>query len=139
METLARCAGSAITNLRLQKKLAQDRERMMVAFEQANLWTWMLDMEELALSASLACKSHFGREANERFSYADLMTLLHAEGQQELQSAISHLASRGGQFEMVTRVDWKDGTTRKVELRGYAEPELNEPARRIMGFCREMR
>jgi GAF domain-containing protein len=139
METLARCAGTAITSIQLRQRVEQSRERMMVALEQANLGTWILDTDNLALTTSFVFKAHFGKRLGEGFTYADLMGSLHADGREDLKAAISRLASRGGQFEVIARVDGAEGgATHRLALRGYAEPDLGAPAQRIMGFCREL-
>jgi GAF domain-containing protein len=138
METLARCAGSAITNIRLQQRLEQNQERILVALEEADLGTWVLGMDDLALTTSLVCKAHFGKHPNDNFSYAGLMSRLLADDREELKAAIARLASHGGQFELLVRIHEAEVVIRRLELRGYSEPDLGAPAQHIMGFCRAL-
>jgi GAF domain-containing protein len=137
VETLARCAGLTISTIRLQEALAQNQERTMIVLEQANMGTWSLDMEELTLSTSLACRSLLAWQSHHGFAYPDLLAALDERSREQLKSCISELAARGGQFEMEALTQAADPTPRKLVISGYAEPSLDAPAQRIAGFCRE--
>ena len=137
VETLARCAGLAISTIRLQEALAQNQERTMVILEQANMGTWSLDMDALTLSTSLACRTLLGWQSHQGFAYPDLLATLDEPGREQLKSCISELAARGGHFEMEALTLAADPTPRRIVVSGYAEPSLDTPAQRIAGFCRE--
>lgn len=138
METLARCAGTAIVQQRLNRRLAETQERMMVALEENDLGIWQLDMEDLALSTSLACRAHLGRSGNSSISYADLLVQVHPDDRTLLQTAISDLARYGGDFRVAVRLAHFDGVPQRIELRAFAEPDIDQPAQRIMGLCRPL-
>ena len=123
--TLVSVAHSALRGRRRQyearerlTEVHEAEERLRIALEAGRLGAWQLDLPERRLEASTHCKAHFGRAADEAFTYPDLLASIHPEDRPRMQAAVEQAIATRGEYDISYRCLWPDGSVHWVEVKG---------------------
>jgi signal transduction histidine kinase/FixJ family two-component response regulator len=102
---------------RAAQLVARD-EKLRFALSAGGLGSWELDLATTELECSAQCKIHYGRAANEEFSYGDLQDAIHPEDKTRVLSAISESLQHGSDFDVEYRARKPNGDVRWLMVRG---------------------
>jgi PAS domain S-box-containing protein len=120
------------------EELAESQERLRTALLAGNLGTWELDLGTMGLEASPACKAAFGRHADERFGYPELMEAVHPGDRERLEAAVQRTAKSGTDYQIEYRTIWPDGSEHWVEMHGRRLPGAEGGPPRIVGVSSDI-
>ena len=110
--------------------LEAQEQRLRFALTAGGLGSWELDLGSYELSCSDICKANFGRQANEAFSYQQLHESVHPLDKARVAAAIERSVRDGAEYDIECRVQWPNGETRWVMMRGLATYDtLGNPLR----------
>lgn len=99
-------------------ELAENQERLRTALLAGHLGTWELDLASMTLNASPTCKAAFGRGADDKFDYPDLISTVHPDDQERMQDAVSHTVETGEDYRIEYRTIWPDRSEHWAEVHG---------------------
>ena len=126
-ETLQRAAASALRARRRQYSARDDlqerrkfADRLELALRAGRLGAWSLDLATHDLDLSTQCKANFGRGADERLDYGDLVAAIHPDDRARQQAVVRDAIETGREFEIEYRVAWPNGDWHWIEIRGRA-------------------
>lgn len=110
-----------ITN-RQQRQSEHERE-LDFALRAGRFGTWSIDFETGELTCSAACRTLFGIDADQDFTFADRMAAIHPDDRAANVSAIERTRTEGADFDETYRIVTPAGETRWLSSRG--QPFLN--------------
>jgi len=110
-----------ITN-RQQRQSEHERE-LDFALRAGRFGTWSIDFETGELTCSAACRTLFGINADQDFTFADRMAAIHPDDRAANVSAIERTRTEGADFDETYRIVTPAGETRWLSSRG--QPFLN--------------
>ncbi|HKP59217.1 MAG TPA: ATP-binding protein [Polyangiales bacterium] len=114
---------------RAAQLVARD-EKLHFALTAGGLGSWELDLASGELECSAQSKSHFGRGANEAFSYRDLQDAIHPDDKTRVLAAIAESLQRGSDYDVEYRARKPNGDVRWLMVRGrLAYDERGRPLR----------
>jgi len=113
--------------------IAQD-ERMRFALSAGRLGSWELDLRSFELQCSDICKAHYGRAADQPFTYADLRESVHPDDREHMVAAMQQSIAACSDYDVEYRTVWPDGATHWVLVRGRVAYERGIAAR-MGGVC----
>ena len=126
--------GRDITELKqFDKALRSSEERLRIATETAQLGTWQLDLATGRMECSAICKVNFGRSPSDEFHYADLLTAIHPDDLQRVQTATSDAVETNSLYRTEYRVVWPDGTLHWILASGRALQRDAEKSLHMIG------
>lgn len=103
---------------RRNEELRQLEAKLQFMLKAGRFGTWTLDLAERRLVASEICKVNFGRDQAETFSYDDLLSAIHPDDRQRMQSTVAASIENGHDYDIEYRVVFPSGEVRWVEVRG---------------------
>jgi PAS domain S-box-containing protein len=92
--------------------------RLQLALEAGKIGTWEVDFAGPTLICSAQCKANFGRAADARFTYEDLLASIHPEDRLLQETTVRAAIASGEEFSMEYRCLWPDGTWHWIGLSG---------------------
>jgi PAS domain-containing protein len=120
------------------EELAEGRERLKIALVAGHLGTWALELSNMALTTSEACKAVFGREPDESFSYHDLITSIYPDDAARMRAALDATVSTGADYAVEFRTVWPNRSLHWVEFQGKRVEGKDEGASRIVGVSSDI-
>jgi PAS domain S-box-containing protein len=99
-------------------ELSGSKQTLQTALEAGRLGSWTFEIGKRTFAASTSCKSHYGRESDEPFSYNDLCTSVHPEDRMRMQKAFDAAIEGGTDYVIEYRNVWPDGSVHWVDVRG---------------------
>lgn len=99
-------------------ELAESQESVRTALLAGKLGTWQLHLADMLLEASPTCKAAFGRKADERFNYDDLVDSVHPDDRDRMREAVERSVHTGAEYEIEYRTIWPDGSSHWAEIHG---------------------
>jgi PAS domain S-box-containing protein len=105
--------------LRLED-LSEGEERLRTALIAGHLGSWLLEISPRILYASKICKTHFGRTADDYFTYEDLLESIHHGDRERVLESVKAAIHGGADYVIEYRNIWPDGTIHWVDVRGRA-------------------
>lgn len=125
--TLVSIVGSAVRGRRRQyqtrailEDLTESEELLQTALNAGRLGALELHLPTLELEVSDTCKSFFGREAGQPFTFADLQASVHPDDRARRQQALDQTLANGSDYNVEYRNIWPDGSVHWVETRARA-------------------
>jgi PAS domain S-box-containing protein len=92
--------------------------RLQLALEAGKIGTWEVDFAGPTMICSAQCKANFGRAADARFTYEDLLASIHPEDRGRQEATVRAAIASGEEFSMEYRCLWPDGTWHWIALSG---------------------
>jgi PAS domain S-box-containing protein len=143
--TLVSIVGSAVRARRRQyqtrgilKDLTESEELLQTALNAGHLGTLTLHLPELELEASKTCKAFFGRNADEPFSYQDLVASIHPDDRFRRDRALDRSITSGEDYNFEYRIVWPDGSIHWVEVRARAVRGPDAAIRSMVGVSSDI-
>jgi PAS domain S-box-containing protein len=123
--TLVSIVGSAVRGRRRQyqtrailEDLTESENLLQTALNAGQLGAWELHLPTLQFEVSDTCKSFFGREPGEPFTYNDLEESVHLDDRARRSAVIDKAVRTGTDFSIEYRNIWRDGSEHWVDIRG---------------------
>ncbi|HEX5127561.1 MAG TPA: PAS domain-containing protein, partial [Rhodocyclaceae bacterium] len=101
-----------------QDEIAESETRLRFALDAGHLGSWEFDLATRTLLCSRICKSNFGRQPHEVFTYEHLLSSIHPEDQARITAAVNKAIAEGGDYQVEYRIIWPNGTLHWIEVRG---------------------
>jgi signal transduction histidine kinase/GAF domain-containing protein len=118
LQSTAHMLAAAIERQHADEAISENDERVRLALEAGKLGSWQIELPSWALTCSATCKENFGRGADEPFSYDDLIAAIHPADRRRLRRAIDRALRDGSDCDAEYRIDWPDGSTHYIHVRG---------------------
>lgn len=99
------------------EELHEGEERLRTALLAGRLGSWELELTTSVLVASAACKAHFGRAADDSFSFDDLLHSIHQDDRERMRKAVRVTVETGTDCAVECRTVWSDGSVHWAEIR----------------------
>lgn len=139
-ETLVSAAASAV-RARRRQYLTRDQlsdqvkaeEQLRFALEAGHLGAWDLDLESRRLTTSKLAKAHFGRQADETLTLADVQAAVHPDDAGRRAASLDMSITQGGDYEVEYRVVWPDGSLHWLQVRGRPNRDAPGQPHRMSG------
>ena len=116
----------------------EGQERLKLALSAGGLGAWQIDLTTMTLVAEDDTKAHFGRRADELFSYADLIASLHPDDRAAVREAATRAIALSEDYAVDYRVIWPDGSLHWIQTSGRTEVDRNGKALRLVGVSHEI-
>ncbi|MET0967557.1 MAG: ATP-binding protein [Tardiphaga sp.] len=143
--TLISIVGSAVRGRRRQyqtrailEDLSESESLLQTALDAGRLGAWELRLSDFHLDASETCKSFFGREPDETFTYLDLQASVHPEDVSWWQEAVQQTVRTGGDLAVEYRNIWPDGSQHWVDIRGRAVRGGKDEIKSLVGVSTDI-
>jgi len=139
-QTLTSAVDSALRARRRQYEAAQHlleseraEERLRLALSAGRLGSWELDLATWLLETSAEFKKHYGRQADESFTYDDLLAAIHPEDRERHLEAMRLAITQCADLDIEYRNVWRDGSQHWIEVRGQTTLGSGGAASRMTG------
>jgi len=113
--------------------LDEGERRLQTALSAGRLGAWELDLASLELTTSKTCKTIFGRSPDELFSYGDLLSAIHPDDLERMQSAVRATVETGVDYAIEYRTIWRDGSVHWAEIRAQLYRDRSGKAIKLVG------
>ena len=111
---------------------------LKLALSAGGLGTWTLAMPARTLSAAPESKAHFGRGADDRFDFEDLIDTVHPKDRALLEDALAESVAMGVDFDLEARCLWRDASLHWVQINGRVERDPSGAIVRLVGVSHEI-
>ncbi|WP_198350911.1 PAS domain-containing hybrid sensor histidine kinase/response regulator [Flavisphingomonas formosensis] len=118
LEALARAAALAIENARLIESLQDSERQRRIALNAGRMGVWRIEVTTGVLEASDLCKTAFGRDPAEPFTYGDMQSATHPDDRDRLSRAMHETLTSGADYDIEYRILTPGGEERWIEFRG---------------------
>lgn len=118
--------------------LDEGERRLQTALSAGRLGAWELDLASRKLTTSDTCKAIFGRSPHEPFSYEDLLSAIHPDDVERMQSAVAATIETGIDYAIEYRNVWRDGTVHWAEIRAQLYRDRSGKAIKMVGVSADI-
>ncbi|KFC64432.1 PAS/PAC sensor hybrid histidine kinase [Devosia sp. LC5] len=129
-QALSNVVGNALRGRRRQYEarrylddLREGEQSLQTALLAGRMGSWELDITEQVLHGSDQFKACYGRAADERLLYADLIAAIASPDIQRVQRALHDSISTGADLVIEYRVIWPNGTEHWLDSRARVLPD----------------
>lgn len=84
----------------------------------ARIGMWEFEAAEEKIKCSTQCKENFGRKPSDELNFLQWVEAVHPDDRDVLHSALFNAVNNSDDFEVECRVNWPDGSTHCILLRG---------------------
>jgi two-component system, NarL family, sensor histidine kinase UhpB len=84
----------------------------------ARIGTWEFDAANEEIKCSAQCKENFGRKGSDELNFRQWVDAIDPDDRDGLHSALFNAVNNAGDLEIECRVNWPDGSTHCILLRG---------------------
>ena len=143
--TLVSIVGSAVRGRRRQyqtrvtlEDLTESEGLLQTALNASHLGALELHLPEFELEASATCKTFFGRQPQDPFSYQDLLAAVHPEDRARRQRALDRSIKSGQDYNFEYRNIWPDGSVHWVDVRARAVRRPDGSLKSLVGVSSDI-
>ena len=143
--TLVSIVGSAVRGRRRQyqtrvtlEDLTESEGLLQTALNASHLGALELYLPEFELEASGTCKTFFGRQPQDPFSYQDLLAAVHPEDRARRQRALDRSIKSGQDYNFEYRNIWPDGSVHWVDVRARAVRRPDGSLKSLVGVSSDI-
>ena len=143
--TLVSIVGSAVRGRRRQyqtrailEDLTESENLLQTALNAGHLGALELHLPEFELEASGTCKTFFGRQPQDPFSYQDLLAAVHPEDRARRQRALDCSIRSGQDYNFEYRNIWPDGSVHWVDVRARAVRRPDGSLKSLVGVSSDI-
>lgn len=101
------------------------QRRLRTALKAGKMGSWELALTSGELISSDTCKSNYGRQPGDQFTYQDLADSVFAEDRARWSETVEKAISEASDFEIEYRVRWPDDSPHRVLVRGSCFTDEN--------------
>lgn len=120
------------------EEIRESEESLRVALDAGHLGSWEFDVDTGKLSCSATCKAVFGRSAEGRFEYADLLATIHPEDLDRMRAAVRRSIEAGVDYAIEYRTIWPDGSAHWAEVRARRVEDRRGGGIRLVGVSSDI-
>ena len=143
--TLVSIVGSAVRGRRRQyqtrailEDLTESEGLLQTALNAGHLGALELHLPEFQLEASGTCKTFFGRQPQDPFSYQDLLAAVHPEDRERRLQALDRSIESGQDYSFEYRNIWPDGSVHWVDVRARAVRRPDGSLKSLVGVSSDI-
>jgi signal transduction histidine kinase/CheY-like chemotaxis protein len=143
--TLVSIVGSAVRGRRRQyqtrailEDLTESEGLLQTALNAGHLGALELQLPAFELEASGTCKTFFGRQPQDPFSYQDLLAAVHPEDRERRQAALDGSIKSGQDYNFEYRNIWPDGSVHWVDVRARAVRRPDGSLKSLVGVSSDI-
>ena len=143
--TLVSIVGSAVRGRRRQyqtrailEDLTESEGLLQTALNAGHLGALELHLPEFELEASGTCKTFFGRQPRDPFSYQDLLAAVHPEDRARRQQVLDRSIKSGQDYNFEYRNIWPDGSVHWVDVRARAVRRPDGSLKSLVGVSSDI-
>jgi PAS domain S-box-containing protein len=136
--TLVSIAKSALHARARLQAIREGEQQLRIALSAGRLGAWTFDVAAMRLEASPDCKSHYGRSADEPFSYQELVASVYDDDRATMQAEVRRSLETGADYDVEYRCVWPDGSVHWVQARGKPELDAAGHALGMIGVSQEI-
>ena len=118
--------------------IREGQDRLRVALAAGGLGAWTMELKTNTLFASDDCKAHYGRRADQPFTYDDLRAAVHPDDRERMQGAVQRSIETGAEYDIAYRCVWPDGSLHWVQVDGQVEADARGKPVRMVGVSRDI-
>jgi signal transduction histidine kinase/CheY-like chemotaxis protein len=143
--TLVSIVGSAVRGRRRQyqtrailEDLTESEGLLQTALNAGRLGALELHLPELELEASETCKTFYGRNPADPFSYSDLLAAIHPDDRARRQDVLDSSIKSGKDYSFEYRNIWPDGSVHWVDVRARAVRRPDGSIKSLVGVSTDI-
>lgn len=118
--------------------IREGEQQLRIALSAGRLGAWTFDVATMRLDASVDCKSHYGRSAEDPFPYDDLIASVHEEDRATMQAEVQRALTTGFDYDIEYRCVWPDGSVHWVQVRGKPKQDAAGRPLGMIGVSQEI-
>jgi len=120
------------------EELNESQERLATAMMAGRLGSWSIDVDTRVLETSPLCREIYGYKADKRFTYDDLLAMIHPADAPAMQAAVQRSVGEGEDYNIDYRTTWRDGTQHWVQVNGRVLKNPDGSARGLVGVAMDI-
>jgi PAS domain S-box-containing protein len=143
--TLASVVSSAVRGRRRQyqtrailEDLTESENLLQTALNAGHLGALELHLPEFELEASDTCKTFYGRQPEDPFSYSELLAAIHPDDRASRQQVLDRSIESGKDYSLEYRNIWPDGSIHWVDIRARAVRRPDGSIRSLVGVSSDI-
>jgi signal transduction histidine kinase/CheY-like chemotaxis protein len=117
------------------EELHESQERLRTALAAGRLGSWELDFATWEITGSASFRILFGREADERLTYANTIASIHPDDRERMETALRTTIDAGSDYAVDVRVVRPDNSVRWAELRARLVHMSGNISSRLVGVA----
>ena len=111
----------------------EGKRHLEFVLQAGGLGAWKLDLARGVMTCSETCKTNFGLEPGDDFSYAALLEMIHPDDRARVHQAVETAKSTGAEYHVQYRITTPSGEVRWIHARGRVSFDQRGNAIRIAG------
>jgi len=112
------------------------QQRLQFAYEAAKLGAWEYDLATGDMLLSPTCLENLGLPLdNPRITHESLLAYIHPDDRDRVIQKLRHSIETCGDYDVAYRVNFPDGTSHWLNVRGRILPDERGATSRMMGAC----
>jgi PAS domain S-box-containing protein len=120
------------------EELHESQEKLATAMLAGKLGAWSIDIETETLLTSPLCREIYGLKPDDRFTYPQLLSLIHPEDLSQMQEAAARSVETGEDYNIEYRTLWPDKSIHWVQVNGRALRDAAGKTRSVVGVAMDM-
>lgn len=124
--------------LNRMEELSEGERRLQTALRAGTLGSWEYDVGARFLVTSDVCKSIFGRNPGDSFTFDHLIGSIHSDDRWRMQALMHNAILTGQDFEIECRTLWPDSSAHWAEFRGRVVRDRNGKVSRLVGVSSDI-
>ena len=100
--------------------LALSEERLRFTHKAGRIGSWTLDLKSMEFVASDGCKSNFGRDPWQSFTYAAWIEAVHPDDRDRMRASFAASVQGQTDYDIEYRISYPDGVIHWIQSRGQA-------------------
>lgn len=103
--------------VRSEAQVRASEERLRIALKGGKMGTWDLDLGSGILTCSDTCKSNFGRDPEQTFTYEELAAAVVEDDREMWRKTVAEAIARSEDLAVEYRIRWPDNSVHWVHVR----------------------
>ncbi|MCC8979566.1 hybrid sensor histidine kinase/response regulator [Bradyrhizobium acaciae] len=118
--------------------LTESEGLLQTALDAGHLGALELHLPDFVLEASPTCKTFFGRNPRDPFTYQELLDAVHPDDRARRSEIVEQTLRTGADYRIEYRNIWPDGTEHWVDVRARAVRRPDGSIRSLVGVCSDI-
>jgi PAS domain S-box-containing protein len=120
------------------EELQESREKLATAMLAGKLGSWSIDIETQTLVTSALCRQIYGLKESDRFTYQQLLGMIHPEDLPAMQDAVRRSVDGGEDYNIEYRTIHGDGGIHWVQVNGRVLKGPDGETRGLVGVVMDI-
>ncbi|MBR0893968.1 PAS domain-containing protein [Bradyrhizobium tropiciagri] len=118
--------------------LTESEGLLQTALDAGHLGALELHLPDFVLEASPTCKTFFGRNPRDPFTYQELLDAVHPDDRARRNEIVEQTLRTGADYRIEYRNIWPDGSQHWVDVRARAVRRPDGSIRSLVGVCSDI-